>query len=356
MFFNKNLIAIDIGSTSIKVVELLGSGQSRTVKNIAIEPLPPSSVVNGMISDVDAVYGCLEKVFKKKKIRTRGRRAAISLGGGAVLLRKISVRPEDLEEDIDDYIFSEAEQALQHDVDDLILRYEKLQQPTHADLESYVLAGAKREMVEQVLDVVRRFNMRTAIVDADTFCLSNLFEHTYGSISGLVAIFNVGSANSQLVILNDGQYAFNRPIQFGGNDYTLALSQGLGVDPGQAEQVKIETSLSPSTCQPEVKGIFEEVGKKAVDEVLNTVSFFLQSGDVSPDITGLEALFLSGGAGGTFLLDRALSKGLDKPVKIFNPFQNIQIDGRKFPLDRIMNNSTLYNVVLGLGLRKAEDA
>ena len=59
------IIGVDIGTTSIKVVELSRSGRSLVVDRYAFEPLTPGSIVDHKIKDVGEVASSLQLALKR---------------------------------------------------------------------------------------------------------------------------------------------------------------------------------------------------------------------------------------------------------------------------------------------------
>src|SRR4051812_21764950 len=116
--FGRPLIAIDIGSTAIKVVEMTGTKQKK-LRAIGLEVLPPGVVVDGVIQNQDTVVQVLKELLKKLKISPRGRRAALSLGGSSVMIKKVALMKKEDESDLGEQVFYEAEQQFQTDMDEL---------------------------------------------------------------------------------------------------------------------------------------------------------------------------------------------------------------------------------------------
>ena len=70
----KNLIGVDIGSSSIKVCEIKeGRRGSRTITRFGYHPLPAETIVDGHIINSGAVVEGLEKLFAKSKRRNVSR-------------------------------------------------------------------------------------------------------------------------------------------------------------------------------------------------------------------------------------------------------------------------------------------
>ncbi|MEP7123468.1 MAG: pilus assembly protein PilM, partial [Byssovorax sp.] len=103
----KNLIGVDIGSSSIKVCQLKESRKGYGLVRLGYTPLPPQSIVDGHVMNAQAVIEGLGRAFDEAKIRQR--EIALSISGQAVIIRKISV-PMMTAAELDEQIQWEAEQ------------------------------------------------------------------------------------------------------------------------------------------------------------------------------------------------------------------------------------------------------
>ena len=92
MFFakKKDLIGIDIGSTSVKLVKLKGAKGSYEIESVGIAPLPSEAIVDNTLMDSSAVVDALRNLFDGLKI-TGVKDAASSVSGNSVIIRKISL-------------------------------------------------------------------------------------------------------------------------------------------------------------------------------------------------------------------------------------------------------------------------
>ena len=84
----KNLIGVDIGSSSIKVCEIKeGRRGARTIIRFGFHPLPAETIVDGHIINSGAVVEGLEKLFVGQVIAmVEGREVAIDAVGLHALL------------------------------------------------------------------------------------------------------------------------------------------------------------------------------------------------------------------------------------------------------------------------------
>ena len=82
------LVGIDIGSSAVKAVELTQSG-GRDVATAGLQPVPPDCIVKGAIVKGAAVADAIRTLLAASGIR--GRNVALSLPGGAVMVREVTV-------------------------------------------------------------------------------------------------------------------------------------------------------------------------------------------------------------------------------------------------------------------------
>jgi len=347
-------IAIDIGSSSIKIVELVG-GRQRKLKALGLELIPPGAVVDGEIREPEVVQRIIERLLERLKITPTGRRAAISLSGGAVMLKKINVEITP-ESDLTETIFHEAEQHFQQDMNEIYFRYQELGPiPDGGGPLPVLLAGAKREAVEQHIALVRSVGMRTGVVDCDALCTANMFEYNHPGVDQLIALVNIGSSVSQVTLIKNGQFLFTRDIIHGGAEYTRQISEALQVDPESAEGMKLSAGQGEMPGSAEISKVITHLNDQMVQEIRSSLDFFFQSGDVPEALTQVNHIYLTGGGSRILGLDAAIAGAFQVHVQIGNPFYRVNVSPRQFEMDYMLRQGHLYGVAMGLALRSAGD-
>ena len=83
------VVGLDISSTAVKLLELSQSGSRYRVESYAVEPLPPNSVVEKSISDVEAVGEAVRRAVKRAGTRTK--QCAVAVAGSAVITKVITM-------------------------------------------------------------------------------------------------------------------------------------------------------------------------------------------------------------------------------------------------------------------------
>src|SRR3972149_11490243 len=123
---SKPLIGMDIGSRSVKVVELKQTGKEIEIVKVGVEPLAPEIVVDGAIVDTGQVSNSIAKIFSENKIKTKNVATAVS--GHSVIVKKLSLQPM-TEEELEGNIPLEAAQPIPFAIGEVNLAYEILETP-----------------------------------------------------------------------------------------------------------------------------------------------------------------------------------------------------------------------------------
>ena len=150
----KAAAGLDIGSSSVKAVELRASGKGYSVAALATEPLPPESIVDGAIMDGAAVADAIRRLFEHKGFKAKD--VAVSLSGSAVIVKKISL-PIMTDAELADSIHWEAEQYVPFDIQDVNLDYQILESgsgPSSKGTMDVLLVAAKKDKIADYTGVI----------------------------------------------------------------------------------------------------------------------------------------------------------------------------------------------------------
>ena len=173
---SKQLIGMDIGSSSVKVVELRQSGKDIEVTKVGVEPLAPEIVVDGAIVDTGQVSNSIAKIFTENKIKTKYVATAVS--GHSVIVKKLSLQPM-TDEELDGAIPMEAAQHIPFDIAEVNLDYQVLESPADSPTMEVLLVAVKKDKILNYTNVITLAGRTPVIVDIDAFALQNVYEYNY---------------------------------------------------------------------------------------------------------------------------------------------------------------------------------
>lgn len=352
MFLEKPLIAIDVGSSSVKVCELDRSGSK--LKQLGVDLFRGQVVIDGEIKEPETVRDTINGVFKKMKLNPRGRRASIAIGGSGVLIKRALIQPE-AGADLVDLASYEASQAFPYEMDDLYTRYAVLGKAYHDGRVPMALVGARRSVVEQYITLIHSVGLKTGVVDCNALALANMFDHNYPVEGAMVVLVSVGCSTTQVVITYSGEFLYTREVAIGGKDYNHRIGEALGVDYDNAENLKLGASLGDASDNEGLLAVLDEVNEMIAMEVQTTINFFFENEDFPPSMTKSGYVFVMGGSARVSGLDAVLAANLQMPVQIANPFQRIDTKSSPYEANYLLNQGTLYGASVGLALRRFQD-
>ncbi|MCZ6507414.1 MAG: type IV pilus assembly protein PilM, partial [Acidobacteria bacterium] len=322
---SKGVVGLDIGSSSIKLVELKARKNGEYVlQRVGVEPLSQEAIVDGSIMDSSLVVDAIIKLTAETGVR--GTNYATSVSGHSVIIKKIQIPPMSQEE-MAESIQLEAEQYIPFDINDVRLDYLVLSDGDFgAESMEVLLVAVKRDKVNDYVSVITQSGKTAAVVDLDAFAVQNAYELNYDiPTSQVVALVNMGAAVTTINILARGQTVFWRDLSIGGNDFTEALQREYSLSFDQAERVKRGEQVDG--CSPaEARPVLDAVSADVAAEVQKTFDFFAAT--AAED--NVSQLVLSGGCSLTPNLQQVLEEQFGVPIEFIDPLRRIEYSESNF--------------------------
>ncbi len=348
------LLAIDIGSDSIKLAQLQGSPNRYELSAFGVMPLDPEAISEGMVRDEEKVVDALTRLLRAEKVDTRY--AVASVAGEAVIIKKIQV-PMMPEEELAESIPQEAEQYIPFEIEDVQLDYQILDAPAGRSREfegledeekqDILLVAVQNELIEQRTAVLTAAGLRPVIIDLDVFAVSNALAMQRNLEElGAVALIDLGAAFTHVNLLLDGISYFTRDIPIGGMACTEALGQRFKLEYKETEQLK-RGIIPEDINRDEVVETIVESFDAIIDEIQKSFEFFSSTSSAMVD-----HVFICGGGALIPGVAGLISDRLAVPVEIFNPLETVKVHPRKFDRESLMDLAPLASVVTGLATRR----
>jgi type IV pilus assembly protein PilM len=351
---SRNLIGLDIGDSSVKLVELkeLGKGRGHQLLKLGWEPLSSEAIVDGQIMDSHLVTETIQRLFQRCKVKPSAQ-VCISLYGHHVIVKRISL-PVMSEAELAESIHWEAEQYIPFDIEDVNLDYQILEGSSLSGEGNMdvLLAAAKKDKINDYVSVVNQAGLVPAMVDIAAFAIQNAFEANYEfEPDQVVALVDVGSAVSSISVLHGGTSVYWRDINIGGNQYTDAIQKELNLSAEQGEQLKRGDEIDGVPYErvlPIISAVNDDIGT----EIQKTLDFFKQ---ISATDQTLGRLYLTGGTAQVVQMKESLGERLNTQVELLNPFRKIPPTGKDATPELVNEMMPTASVAVGLALRKSGD-
>ncbi|MCK9174282.1 MAG: pilus assembly protein PilM [Desulforhopalus sp.] len=341
---NNLVLGIDIGSHSVKVCQLKpSSGGKNAIIALGSAMLPEGSINDGNLESPEEVSDVLGRLLKNLKIKNK--KIGFSISGYSVIVKKISLaimKPAELEE----HIMEEAEQYIPFDIDDVYIDFQDLHTSTQSDDRTDVmLVAAKKDVVDDYLNMFTSLKLTPVLVDIDGFAFQNSYKYNYSENEN-VALIDIGASKMNINILACGVSAVARDILLGSNLLTDELADALGVDIDEAEAIKIGTRQAPD-MQKIIVQVFNKTCTRWVLEIKKAIDLYQANNPKFP----LNHVILSGGGSKVVGLTNFLASETGVPVDLFNPFINLLYNRKKIDPVYLKSIGPEMAIATGLALR-----
>src|SRR5436309_4491847 len=325
----KPLVGLDIGSSSVKAVELSRSKKGYQLTGFACEGLSPDVVVDGAIMDAPAMAASIRETLAAGKFKPKG--VATGVSGHSVIVKRVVV-PAATPDEVEASLQLDAEQYIPFEISDVHLDYQLVGPSMTAGDEpgmEVVLVAAKRDKIHNHTNVIGMAGRSPEVVDIDAFALQNAFEANYSvDENATVALLNIGASLMNINITKRGMPLFIRDVPVGGNQYTDILQKELQLSFQEAEDLKLGRTGGSETEM--VQPLLESITEMLIMEVQKTFDFFRETYP-SERIT---QILISGGTSRMFGLAEKIQQTFGYPTQILDPLKSIDI-GPKIDVHKV---------------------
>jgi type IV pilus assembly protein PilM len=343
-----SLIGLDIGSRSVKVAEITETKNGRKLRRFGMADIPPGAIEDGAISDTETVAQVIRQLLKSANIKATN--VALSIGGYSVIIKKINVQTMP-EEQLQETIHFEAEQYIPFDISDVNLDFQLLGEVENNPSQmSVFLVAAKKEMVNDYINLATLVGLTPCIVDVEAFALQNIFEANYDIQGENVALIDIGASKTSLNILKDNSSVFMRDVALGCIQINQKIMSMLDCSYDQAELIKFGEPSNKLSAD-ELKQIISAVVTDWCTEIRRALDFFYTNYPDDP----IKRIILSGGGANIAEFRQLLASESAAQVETLNPFNGVVVDEKSFDPEYIRQIGPQAAIAMGLALRRVDD-
>jgi type IV pilus assembly protein PilM len=352
---DKGIVGLDIGSHSIKAVELAAKKKRDRdvfeVVRIGYELLPHYAIVEGTIIDSTAVVETIKMIFDENKFKNRN--VAISISGNSVIIKKIALPAMDREE-LAESIVWEAKHNIPYPYEETSVDYAIIRPPRGSEERNLdiLLVAAKKDKIANYSNVVNQARKNLVAIDIDVFALQNSLEVNYPEEfqSKILAVVNIGANITNVAIIERGTSQLVRDLSLGGFFFIENIRKELNLSFDEAE--KLLKGIPVKSVAPEkVDELVSFNIKDLLDEIDKTFSFY-EAGEKREK--KIEQIYLSGGLAQLKNIAQSFEQKFGIKTEAFNPFRNVTFDERRLDPVYPQEMAPLFSVAVGLATRKME--
>jgi len=323
----KNILALDIGSCSLKLAEAQIKETGLVLKKCQQFSLPIDKAVNADF---------LKSILQKSSLKNS--KVIVSVQGQGVILRYL-ILPKVDKNELKGALKFELEKNIPFAIDDVFIDGQIIKP---IDDKVLVLAvAAKKKFIQDYLNLLAKAEIYPEIIDCNCLALANIFGNlAIENKKKSNALLNLGCNFTNLSILKDDIPLFNRDIPIGSSLLNKKISDHLNISLNEAENLK----LKPGDKINEIRQACESVWDDLIAEIKSSFDYFGNKEDVN-----IECVYLTGGLANFPEINKLFSQSFNIECKLLDPLSYFNkaddFDGS------LMEGSSYFAVCLGLILR-----
>lgn len=336
---SKSYVGVDIGSASIKIVELDKIHSGAKLINYGFSETQ-KIVTNNWQEDEKLTAEIINKIYKKSGIKSRNAIAALpTFSVFSSILNLSSVSKKELASSI----HWEARKVIPLPLEEMILDWKIIKDGKSKSNIQVLLTGAPKNLVKKYINIFKEAQINLISLETETF---SLIRSLIGNDKSTIMIVEIGSNTTDVSIVDKGIPMLNRSIDIGGMTITKAISKNLNIDIEKAEQFKYDLGIGMNNLETDV---IPQIIIDTVEPIINEIKYAINLFS-SKDKQKTEKIILSGGSVMLPNLANYLSKILDINVIVGDPWSRIEYPEDLKPL--LHEIGPRLSVAIGLAMRE----
>ena len=241
-----SVLGVDIGSRKIKIAEVRSQGKDAVVSALGMIDTPEGAVDHTGVYNSDAVGAALKQVLNEAGATVS--HAVVSIAGQAsVLVRTLEVprmNPTELKE----HMQWEINRNIPFAESNVVSDYQPLadEDPSSQNMD-VVMAISPQSAIDTMIACVKKSGRQVAAIDVEPLSLARSLKMSYdGDIQGqTVCMVDIGHKTTSINIFRDGKLLMPRQVPIGGEMFTKAIADNMGLGLEEAETLKREQADIP---------------------------------------------------------------------------------------------------------------
>lgn len=316
------LIGIDISSAAVKVLQLSQSAGRYRVEHYGVEPLPPNSVNEKNITQVEVVGAAIRRAIAKSG--SKAKFAAVAVSGTTVITKVITVTGGLDEVSMEQQVYDEASNHIPYQMDEVSLDFEELGPIENTDSVQVLIAAARTENVEARQAALEFAGVTAKVVDVEVFAIEAAFKLISKQLdvpaNSLTAIVDIGANLTTLNVIKDGRSIYSREQVFGGKQLSDEIMRRYGLSFNEAGAAKkiggLWESYESEVLEPFKEGVAQQISR--------LLQFFYSGSDYSR----VDQIVLAGGCASINGMEQVIEQHLGVSTITANPIASMTVNPR----------------------------
>ncbi len=360
IFGEPSAVAIDIGSTAIKLMECRAEGDRVIVTRMGMGPTPPGALLNGTVVDALIVGEVIRDLLRSTGSTARLAFSAVT--DPSLVATRIQVPRRD-DASLEKAMPFEARSHIPFGVEEGRLAWQVLSPADDSPQMDVLLVAARHEAIDGRLQALEAAGLTPTVMDAVQFAL--LRAQVYASpdpriFERTVLLLHIGTSFTEMSVVWKGCFAFPRIVPIAGASMDQALAAAFSVDVEEARRIKETRAVA---CAPDELHLLPEeqrqtaqaispVLEEIVRDTQTSLNFLMSSFQMAGGEAGADEVIVSGGVSRLPRLAEYLQTRLNTSVRIFDVFRDVRLAAPDYDPSFLADMAPYLSVVAGLALRE----
>lgn len=332
-------VGIDIGTNTIKIVELEPSGKDKWKLISAASVATPAGGIVTNAANVGTVSQIMAKMIREIGIRSR--RAVISLPEEQVSSHVVEM-PYMNDDEVKKALAWQVEQYIPIPADKAVWSHQIVKKDQSAGTMEVLLVAAAKNLVNLYTSAVDQAGLEVVAIETELMATARAVKLPEVP---LFVVADIGANGTNLGIISHDQLVFTRSIPTGGTAFTRAIESGLSLDTATAEQYKNSYGFSEDKLKGELVKVMQPVLAVIAGEIRKTIDFYISKHPTDQ----VRMVITTGGVSALPELVSRLSGLVGTEVVVGNPLSRIQMNQQQ--ASAMEGTAPIYTVAMGLAMR-----
>ena len=308
----KEVVGIDIGSHSVKVVQLRRAHKGWSVHAGAIVEIGDKGTDSPGKKEANTLRAILTSL-RLAGVKTN--HAVCSLGGYDVAIRNFDF-PHLPDDEMETAVLLEARQVCYFSTIDIAVDYNIVDR-TKGRAKGYLVATTNK-LLRNRLRLIKKARLNCTLMDADALALLNCFTEVEkpGKEHG-TAILNIGNNHTTMVIESNGGWPFVRNLNYNGDEVVKQIAEDSDIS---IEQVKKIIAEGTEAQREDIHNSLARTSEKLASDIEKTLLYY----STQENSFDIENILVCGGFAQFDDLVKFLNNRLPINIKLWNPFEKMR--------------------------------
>ncbi|HLE48587.1 MAG TPA: type IV pilus assembly protein PilM [Patescibacteria group bacterium] len=335
------MIGLDIGSKTIKIVELEKDHDGYALKAsgiIGYKSTSPEHLADDR--EIAVLSDVVRKLVHEAKISSND--VIVSLPETQVYTRLVRY-PLLTDSEIASAIKWEAEQYIPFPIEEAEIDHQIIDknETTTPPQVFVLLIAAPKILIKRYVKLIEMSKLNLVAIETELMAMSR----SICPPDATVMVADFGARSTNIAIVRNMNLMMSRSIPTAGDALTRAVAQGLGIEAQQAEEYKKTYGVASNELEGRIKEIMYPVLRVVADEMKKAIHYYQAEGEGNPPKT----IVLSGGSSGMPEVVSIMTELLGLEVVIGNPFSRLKIDPSV--TKSLTGYAPFYSIAVGLAMR-----